>query len=145
MSTTLNNQFSLQRFRQDVDHAKSTGRITDAFFVCDAEITLQRLDAAEGLLASRALRESVPKLSTGTVHELKCWPNFFDVIEDGTKPFEVRSEEDRQFSVGDILQLREWDPGTESYTGRVCGRRIEYVLRNFPGIQKGYAILGFAK
>lgn len=140
-----NKEFSLDRFRQDVAFAKSAGRITDAFFVCDAETALQALDSAEAALKSGDKRSTFPKLGTGTVHELKCWPNFFDVIEDGTKPFEVRSEEDRQFSVGDILQLREWDPGTESYTGRSCGRRIEYVLRNFPGIQKGYAILGFVK
>jgi hypothetical protein len=60
------------------------------------------------------------------VHELKCWPTYFQPIVDGTKPFEIR-QDDRQFKVGDILRLREWDYAGESYTGREIRKRVTYI------------------
>lgn len=42
-------------------------------------------------------------------HELKILPEYFQAIVDGTKTFELRSEEDRTFAVGDVLILREWN------------------------------------
>lgn len=41
---------------------------------------------------------------------LKCWPRSWDAIVTGDKTAEVRSSEDRTFSVGDILELERWDP-----------------------------------
>lgn len=48
-------------------------------------------------------------------HELKCWPKFFEAIRDGSKTFEIRKD-DRDYRVGDMLVLREWNPLTEAYT-----------------------------
>lgn len=39
-------------------------------------------------------------------HDLKILPRYFDAVEDGSKPFEVRRN-DRDYQVGDILLLRE--------------------------------------
>lgn len=66
------------------------------------------------------------------VHDLKCWPQFFNAIADGSKPFELRKD-DRDFRVGDILHLREWIPlnaprGPIGYTGRDVHRRVTYIL-----------------
>lgn len=63
---------------------------------------------------------------TGRVHELKCWPTFYRVIESGQKPFEVRRD-DRGFIPGDVLHLREWDRN-DGYTGRSCERVVTYLL-----------------
>lgn len=52
-----------------------------------------------------------------TVHELKTWPGPFAAILAGTKRHEVRKA-DRNFHVGDVLHLREWQPNRERYTGR---------------------------
>lgn len=51
-----------------------------------------------------------------TTHNLKTWPRFFELVQDGTKLYEVRRN-DRNFQPGDVLQLQEYDPAT-GYTGR---------------------------
>ena len=42
-------------------------------------------------------------------HDLKCHPDYFEALRDGTKTFECRYN-DRDFEVGDELLLREYDP-----------------------------------
>jgi site-specific DNA-cytosine methylase len=42
-------------------------------------------------------------------HELKTWPSYFEAILRGEKRHECRLN-DRDFAVGDVLVLREWDP-----------------------------------
>ncbi len=61
------------------------------------------------------------------VHDLKCWPEFFQALLDGVKCSELRYN-DRGYKVGDTLLLREWEPATESYTGRQCRRKITHVV-----------------
>lgn len=60
-------------------------------------------------------------------HDLKVSVEFFDPLERGDKPFELRLN-DRDYAVGDVLWLREWDGWGETYTGRECRRRITFVL-----------------
>lgn len=75
-------------------------------------------------------------------HDLKTWPEYYDAIVYGDKNFEVRKD-DRNFQVGDILHLHEYDPDVNDYSDRVCHRKITYKLEggNF-GIEKGYCVLG---
>jgi hypothetical protein len=47
---------------------------------------------------------------------------------DGEKNFELRLA-DFQCSSGDRLVLREWDPKTTTYTGRVLEKEVTYVLK----------------
>ncbi len=63
-----------------------------------------------------------------TMHDLKCWPEFFDDILSGKKSFEIRKN-DRDFKEGDILFLREYDPETKIYTGRKTMRGVAYIAR----------------
>ena len=60
-------------------------------------------------------------------HELKSWPWYFERLMLGHKTFELRREDNRKFSVGDILWIREWDPAG-GYTGRSVKRRVLSVL-----------------
>lgn len=77
------------------------------------------------------------------VHELKTWPSFFEPVALGLKPFEVR-ENDRDYRVGDVLDLREWDVMLGDYTGHRCRRRVTYLLSENPrfGIALGYCAMG---
>lgn len=47
-------------------------------------------------------------------HELKLDIKYFDEVKDGNKNFEIRKN-DRDFKVGDILELKAWTEDTEKY------------------------------
>lgn len=66
-------------------------------------------------------------------HDLKCWPSHFAKLMDGTKTVELRRD-DRHYAVGDTLALREWDPDTRVYTGRMLTAAVTHVLRDDEGL-----------
>lgn len=72
------------------------------------------------------------------IHKLKTLPKYFKAQILGNKQFEVRKN-DRDFHVGDVLILEEWD---NKYTGSVLYVRVTYVLRDFEGLRDGYVVLG---
>jgi hypothetical protein len=72
----------------------------------------------------------------GSVHVLKCWPEYFEAIRDGRKTFEWRKN-DRAFSVEDSLELREWDQVERVYSGRRLLARVSYVL----SVRGGYVVM----
>ena len=77
-----------------------------------------------------------------TYHELKVWPEFFNAINRGDKTFEVRMN-DRDFKQGDYLTLREWNPDTGLFTGRLLVRYVTYIMDgNDIGIKCGYVVMG---
>ena len=80
------------------------------------------------------------------IHELKCWPEYFQAVKSGIKPFELRKD-DRGFAVGDVLHLREFDPETCTYTGEETNKTVTYVLPTNPFSVIGdgdYVIMGLA-
>jgi len=81
------------------------------------------------------------------IHDLKCWPEYFQAVKSGIKPFELRKD-DRGFAVGDVLHLREFDPDTALYTGDEIDKTVTYVLptKLFGAIGEGakYVIMGLA-
>ena len=58
----------------------------------------------------------------------KIWPEFFEKILAGSKTFELRLA-DFQCASGDILVLEEWDPKTQTYTGRTIEKTATYILQ----------------
>ncbi|MBI2542674.1 MAG: DUF3850 domain-containing protein [Candidatus Aenigmarchaeota archaeon] len=60
--------------------------------------------------------------------EKKVWPEYFKKILDGDKKFELRLA-DFECNPEDVLVLKEWNPNTKEYTGRVVEKRVQYVLR----------------
>lgn len=75
-----------------------------------------------------------------TIHDLKTWPGPFQAVRDGSKRFEWRKN-DRNYQVGDVLSMREWDPETGRYTGRVEEHRVTYMLTEGFGIPEGYCVM----
>lgn len=59
-------------------------------------------------------------------HHLKCDPVPFDLAVRRLKPYEVRKF-DRDFRVGDIVVLQEFDRDSRTYSGRTEERRITTI------------------
>jgi hypothetical protein len=91
-----------------------------------------------------------------TLHEVKCWPEFFGPIRHGSKTFEVR-DNDRNYQQGDTILLRVFDPTAPvfaadgftiesygAYTGSECTATIGYVAHRGSGplsaIGRGYVV-----
>ncbi len=76
-------------------------------------------------------------------HQLKILPEFFDAVKCGNKRFELRKN-DRNYQVGDMLILEEWDG--QQYTGDSIVRFVTYVYHGKGkfGLAEGYCILGIS-
>jgi hypothetical protein len=61
------------------------------------------------------------------IHYLKTWPHYFKEVVDGIKTFEIRKN-DRDFRIGDVIILREWNKKTESFSGKEKRVWISYVM-----------------
>jgi ribosomal protein S17 len=60
--------------------------------------------------------------------EKKCHSQYFQKILSGEKTFELRLA-DFSCKPGDILVLKEYDPKTKTYSGRVLEKEVTYVLK----------------
>lgn len=82
------------------------------------------------------------------VHELKTWPQYWDDVAGGKKPFEIR-QNDRDFRVGDYLLLRKWDPKTEAYIDPDrCWlvRRVSYMTdAGCPFLPANFVVMAMVK
>ena len=56
-------------------------------------------------------------------HIVRSWPKFFEPITQGIRKHELRKN-DRNYQIGDVLWLHEFDPDDEKYTGRIQKIRI---------------------
>lgn len=59
-------------------------------------------------------------------HNLKIWPEYFAAVRDGLKRAELRWN-DREYQAGDILDLCEWDPNEEAFTGDFISVTVTHV------------------
>lgn len=73
-------------------------------------------------------------------HHLKTWPEYFIIVKNGHKTFEVRKR-DKDFQLTDAVLLQEWDPITKQYTGQEVAARITYILEEFEGLRPGYCAM----
>lgn len=101
-----------------------------------------------------------------STHALKTWPLFFKAVLSEDKRHELRKW-DREFSVGDVLRLREWDPDHQSpeleiylaipeedrddaedprYTGRDVFVKVTYVTpRGVFGMPEHLCVMSIAR
>lgn len=81
--------------------------------------------------------------SNRRVHELKVWPEFFQALHTGEKTFELRKD-DRGYQAGDVLHLREWNPRSETYSGREQRRLVTYLISGNWGLEKDVVCMALA-
>ncbi|ENU0748677.1 DUF3850 domain-containing protein [Salmonella enterica] len=75
-------------------------------------------------------------------HNLKIWPEYFSAVRDGLKRAELRWN-DREYQAGDILDLCEWDPNEEAFTGDFISVAITHVAE-LGQWMPGYVLLSVA-
>jgi hypothetical protein len=85
---------------------------------------------------------SAPEPFGDANHELKTWPMYFEAVLSGHKRFEIRRH-DRDFKVGDVLLLNEYDP-SNGYTGRSFRTIVTYITAFPDGLRDGYVCMGIA-
>ncbi|KAA8811534.1 DUF3850 domain-containing protein [Lactobacillus crispatus] len=75
-------------------------------------------------------------------HRVKILPSYFEAQVNNSKNFEIRKN-DRNYQVGDLLLLEEYNPTTANYTGREVHCLITYktTFKQVPG----YVVLGTKK
>lgn len=74
------------------------------------------------------------------LHQLKVWIPYYEFTVNGVKNFDVRKN-DRNFMVGDILLLSEWDQKKNGYTGRIAFRKVTYILRGVFGLPDDLCVM----
>ena len=78
------------------------------------------------------------------IHKLKIDSCYYDDSASGIKTFEIRNN-DRNFKVGDILELREWIwsefQGEGMYTGNAHLKIITYIFDDAKYLPFGYVCL----
>ena len=74
------------------------------------------------------------------IHYLKTWPVYYQSTKLGLKTFELRKN-DRNYQVGDVLCLQEYDPEKEEYTGDEMLLKVPYMLSNPTFVPDGYVIM----
>lgn len=63
-------------------------------------------------------------------HIIKSWPAFFSLTIKGQKKADMRDKRDRDYKVGDRIQLREWDPFGSGYSGRWADILVTHIIGN---------------
>lgn len=84
-------------------------------------------------------------------HEVKSWPHLFEATLTGAKTHEMRRSGERDYRVGDVLRLREYDPDVGCHTGRELRLLVTYVTSaenqcalSGEGLGTGFCILSTA-
>lgn len=87
----------------------------------------------------KAASENIDHNNEPTLHELKLWPQYFSAVMNREKTFEIRKN-DRNFKIGDVLLLKEYNSSAKRYTGRKVLRTITYITDYAQ--QDGYIVMG---
>ena len=75
------------------------------------------------------------------IHDLKTWPKVFEAVKSGIKTAEYRKN-DRNFKQGQFLNLREWLPSKQEYTGESLLVKIMHIVYGGQfGIPEDYCVM----
>lgn len=74
------------------------------------------------------------------IHELKILSEYFNPVLQHKKNFEIRFN-DRNFRIGDYIKLKEYNPKTNTYSGRTISGKITYITDY--NQKSGYVVFSF--
>ena len=85
-------------------------------------------------------------------HYVKSWTHLFQVAKAGKKTHDIRDMTERDYKVGDILVLEEFDYTTGQYTGDSVDMEITYITDRLTPcafssavLKPGYGVLSIKK
>lgn len=78
------------------------------------------------------------------VHKLKCWPDFYEAVKRGDKTVELRKN-DRNYRVGDVLVLQEWDPLDATYQGAEFEVLVTHITEARDFLKEGILALSIRR
>ena len=85
-------------------------------------------------------------------YRVKSWKHFFQAIKAGVKTHDMRDLKDRDYKVGDVLNLQEYDFVVGEYTGDSCRVVITYITSaatpcafSSAALAPGYCILSLRR
>lgn len=61
------------------------------------------------------------------LHEVKSWTHLFRPLIEGKKKHDIRDMRERDYKVGDLLLLKEFDMAKGEYTGHYAEALITYI------------------
>lgn len=74
-------------------------------------------------------------------HALKTWPEYFKLIREGKKRYELRKN-DREFKEGDKIILQEYNQQDKKYTGEEVVFTAGFILHGPAfGLKKDHCII----
>ena len=91
-------------------------------------------------VAIQELVDEVTSKKPIRIHKIKIELQYFEKSAAGLKPWELRLN-DRDYKVGDILILREWDPKKKEFTGRILTRQITEMFKGLPYLPEDVVIM----
>ncbi len=80
------------------------------------EAIAARGELRAALHALTGVRLFLERIVGPKTHTLKTWPGPFRLVKAGLKKYEIRKA-DRDYAVGDVLVLQEFEPETSTYSG----------------------------
>ena len=115
-------------------------------------VSWQRCEEGEALMRPRTIRcgsctglmpvEDWKPASGRGVIRLKTWPEAFEDVLAGRKPYDIRRN-DRDFQLGDQLILCEYEPHKEVHTGREIHCTVIHITYGGKwGLPKGHCVMG---
>ena len=79
-------------------------------------------------------------------HTVKCWTEFFDALENGSKTAEIRYN-DRDYQKGDTLKIRAWHRLSGCFDSNKPSIYFEvtHILAGKPFLGDGYVMLSLRR
>lgn len=65
-----------------------------------------------------------------STHKVKSWTYLFEAAISGMKKHDIRHKNERDYRIGDVLKLQEYDQAKGKYTGREADFLITYITSN---------------
>lgn len=117
--------------------------LMEKFYTCEGKVyeiqtRKEELDCFRQLIEEHFLNKS--SIKQFRIHRIKIEPQYFEKAAADLKPWELRIN-DRDYKVGDILFLCEWDPEKKEFTGKSLKRKVVEVFKHLPYLPEDVVVM----